>query len=31
MEAAHVKAHFKTAIRAAQRRAGELAQEFGKG
>jgi len=30
MEAAQVKASFKAAIRAAQRRAGELAQEFGK-
>ncbi len=30
MEAADVKAHFKTAIRAAERRAGELADEFGR-
>lgn len=30
MEAAEVKARFKTAIRAAEQRAGELAQEFGR-
>jgi len=31
LEAAQVKANFKAAIRAAQTRAGELAQEFGRG
>ncbi|MEP6722670.1 MAG: pyrroline-5-carboxylate reductase [Variovorax sp.] len=31
LQAADVKAHFKDAMRAAQRRAGELAEEFGKG
>jgi pyrroline-5-carboxylate reductase len=31
LDAADVKAHFKAAIRAAERRAGELAAEFGKG
>jgi pyrroline-5-carboxylate reductase len=31
MEAADVKALFRTAIRAAERRAGELADEFGRG
>ena len=31
MDAAQVKASFKAAIRAAQQRAGQLAQEFGKG